>query len=67
MGNGDGVVNLRSAENCLRWKEDPKQTQPFASQAFSGVKHLAILENTSVLAEIEAVVTTDGAISVSLN
>ena len=59
MGDGDGIVNLRSAETCLMWKDDPKQAKSFTSQAFSGVSHLAIVQTTTVLADIEAVVSAD--------
>ena len=62
--DGDGVVNLRSLETCLMWREDPEQTDPFVSRTFSGVRHLIIVQNATVLAEGEAVVIADSAIFV---
>ena len=54
-GNGDGTVNLKSAEVCLKWKNE--QTY-FVSKSFSGAGHLAIVQTTAVLQAVEVVVTS---------
>ena len=54
-GNGDGTVNLKSAEVCLKWK---KEQTYFVSKSFSGAKHFAIVQTTAVLRAVEAVVTS---------
>ena len=53
MGNGDGQVNLISSEVCLRWSS---QDAFYTSKTFSGVRHIEILSNESVLRDIAAVV-----------
>ncbi|XP_060822942.1 phospholipase A2 group XV-like [Bombus pascuorum] len=46
-GDGDGTVNLRSLEGCKYWQG--KQKRKVYSQAFPGVNHMGILNNSSVL------------------
>ena len=46
-GPGDGVVNLRSLEVCLKWKKDQKYT--FSSRQFSGINHMEMVNNATVL------------------
>ena len=54
-GNGDGTVNLKSAEVCLKWK---KEQTYFVSKSFSGAAHVAIVQTTAVLQAVEVVVTS---------
>ncbi|GAB6026887.1 hypothetical protein CHUAL_013532 [Chamberlinius hualienensis] len=54
-GSGDGTVNLRSLEGCLRWKG--KQKQPVYSQAFDRVNHMDIIRHPDVLEYIRKVVS----------
>ena len=56
MGGGDGIVNLRSAQTCLMWKEDPKKSNHLLVR---NSRALAIVHTTAVLADIEAVVSAD--------
>eukprot|EP00092_Neocalanus_flemingeri_P104330 GFUD01133612.1.p1 GENE.GFUD01133612.1~~GFUD01133612.1.p1 ORF type:complete len:534 (+),score=122.31 GFUD01133612.1:70-1602(+) len=54
-GDGDGTVNIRSLEGCLRWRE--KQSQPIHHQVFEKVNHLDMLrteEPTQNVADIIA-------------
>lgn len=53
-GDGDGVVNLRSAEVCLKWKT--RQQQPFGSSAFPGVDHVKMVMDSDVLRAVDRVV-----------
>merc|ERR1712168_1489260 len=46
-GDGDGTVNLRSAEGCVRWSE--QQEQPVHSQAFKGAEHVGMLRRDDVI------------------
>ena len=48
-GNGDGVVNSRSSEVCLNWKN---QTAPFLSRAFMNVDHNEIKKDKDVMKAI---------------
>ena len=54
-GNGDGSVNMKSAEVCLKWKNEQRN---FVSKSFTGAEHNAILHFSAVLRAIEVVVTT---------
>ena len=47
MGPGDGTVNLRSLEVCLKWEKEQKYM--FSSKQFSGVKHSEMVKNATVL------------------
>merc|ERR1712106_4056 len=54
-GDGDGTVNIRSLEGCLKWRK--KQTQPVHHQVFEKVNHLDMLrteEPTQNVADIIA-------------
>ncbi|KAL5505571.1 hypothetical protein EMCRGX_G007026, partial [Ephydatia muelleri] len=53
-GDGDGTVNRRSAEVCLKWKT--QQQQPFGSSAFPGVDHLKMVKDSNVLRAVDRVV-----------
>ena len=50
--NGDGTVNARSLEGCLKWK---KQKQPFYFKKFNKVSHLGILEDDGAIKYIKKV------------
>lgn len=52
-GDGDGTVNIRSLEACLKWRT--LQTQPVIVQAFDNVDHMGILSDKRVLSYIENV------------
>lgn len=54
FGDGDGTVNLRSLEGCLRWKND-KKTKLF-SKKFKGVDHLSVMSQLDVVNYIENIV-----------
>ena len=58
-GDGDSVVNLRSSEICLRWREQP---QPFFTQTFPGVNHSLMVVNEDVLQAVCDVVCGAGAV-----
>jgi len=52
-GDGDGTVNIRSLQGCLRWKD--QQKQPVHHKVFEGVNHLDMLrqeEPAQVVADI---------------
>jgi len=53
-GDGDGTVNLRSLEGCLRWRG--KQHQNVYNQSFVGVDHMGIVSAPAVLAYIHNLV-----------
>ena len=53
-GDGDGTVNRRSAEVCLKWKDE--QRQSVVSGVFPGVDHVKMVKNSGVLKAIDAVV-----------
>eukprot|EP00731_Ephydatia_muelleri_P005234 Em0002g1410a len=53
-GDGDGTVNRRSAEVCLKWKT--QQQQPFGSSAFPGVDHVKMVKDSNVLRAVDRVV-----------
>ena len=46
-GPGDGVVNLRSLEVCLKWEKEQKYS--FLSRQFSGVHQSEMVRNATVL------------------
>merc|ERR1712179_361236 len=52
-GDGDGTVNIRSLQGCLKWKD--KQSQPVHHKVFEKVNHLDMLrteEPTQNVADI---------------
>ncbi|KAK0077115.1 hypothetical protein PV326_010270 [Microctonus aethiopoides] len=55
LGDGDGTVNLRSLEGCLHWQG--KQKQKIYHQPFSGVDHMEILRNATILDYIKTILT----------
>lgn len=54
LGDGDGTVNVRSLEACLRWQN--KQSQKIYHVPMSQVDHMEILKHPNVLAYIQKVV-----------
>lgn len=54
FGDGDGTVNLRSLEGCLRWVD--KQKQPVHHTNFKGVDHMSIMADMKVLDYIKKIV-----------
>ena len=60
-GDGDSIVNLRSSEVCLQWRN---QGGNFTSMEFPGANHTAIVSDIRVLMAIENVV---GSSSMELN
>ena len=54
-GDGDGTVNLRSSEVCLRWANN-NGGRSFKSMTFRGAEHMAIVNNEDVLREIGSIV-----------
>jgi lysophospholipase-3 len=55
MGDGDGSVNLRSSQVCLRWANN-NGGRLFKSMVFDSVEHGEMLRNKDVLWEIERIV-----------
>lgn len=55
MGDGDGSVNTKSSEVCLRWAHN-NGGYSFKSMTFDRVDHLAIISNEDVLGEIGSIV-----------
>ena len=55
MGDGDGSVNLRSSQICLRWANN-NGGRPFRSMVFEGVDHGAMIRTEDVLWEIGRIV-----------
>ena len=55
-GLGDGTVNDKSLASCERWQQ--QQTQPVFLKAFSGLDHLAMVENYDVIKAIEDIVAS---------
>ena len=55
MGDGDGTVNDRSSEVCLRW-ENNNGGRSFRSMTFDGAEHMAIVGDRDVLEEIGSIV-----------
>ena len=55
MGDGDGAVNLRSSQVCLRWANN-NGGRPFRSMVFEGVGHGAMIRSEDVLLEIWRIV-----------
>ena len=53
-GDGDGVVNLRSSEVCLKWRTE--QQQQFGSRGFPGINHVKMVMSGDVLRAIDKVV-----------
>jgi len=55
MGDGDGTVNRRSAEGCLRWVGN--QEQPVHHTTFKGATHMTLLSDEAPLKYIQDVIT----------
>ena len=53
FGDGDGSVNLKSSEICLKWRT---MRSPFNTMTFKGVSHLGMIENSAVLSKISGIV-----------
>lgn len=53
--SGDGTVNLRSLEGCLRFKS--QQKQPVYHKVFDKAEHMQILNRVDVIAEIKNILT----------
>ena len=53
MGDGDGTVNTKSSEVCLRWANS---SRTFSHKTFNGVNHINILKDGGVLKEIRKIV-----------
>lgn len=56
-GDGDGSVNIRSLEACLKWRMF--QTQPVLFQPFEYVNHMHILRNAKVLDYVENILSSE--------
>ena len=54
IGDGDGTVNRRSAEVCLKW--GTTQQQKFESKEFKGIDYTSIVKNVDVMNAIDKVV-----------
>ena len=54
-GAGDQTVNLKSAEVCLKWKNEQANV---VSMSFPGAEHTAIVQNNAVLNAVRIVVTS---------
>lgn len=50
-GDGDGTVNIRSLEACLKWRTF--QNQPVVAQSFDKVDHMGVLNDKRVLNYLE--------------
>ncbi|XP_064120034.1 phospholipase A2 group XV-like [Macrobrachium nipponense] len=47
LGDGDGTVNTRSAELCLKWKDGQKQN--IYHKAIKGINHMSILSDKEII------------------
>lgn len=47
MGVGDGVVNLKSLESCLKWSSNPRFA--FSSKVFTGIEHARMIQDRKVI------------------
>ena len=54
--DGDGTVNVKSLEVCLRWKES---SYGFQSKTFEGVDHGDMVKNETVFDEIAKIIGID--------
>ena len=54
-GDGDGTVNLKSSEVCLRWANN-NGGHSFESMTFYGIDHFKIVNSEAVLREIASIV-----------
>ena len=54
MGDGDGTVNLRSLEYCLRWK-DPENKKIFYAEELPNTAHHRILDHKRILDVLEMI------------
>lgn len=55
MGDGDGTVNLRSLEGCMKW--EMLQTQPVTTVPLKDVDHMSILSDGRVVKYIADLMT----------
>jgi len=53
-GDGDGTVNIRSLEACLKWKTE--QEQPVFHKKFQGLSHLGMLRAATLIEHVAHVV-----------
>ena len=53
-GDGDGTVNIRSLNGCLRWQG--KQKQKVYHKEFKNVDHLGMLNNVDINSYIKTIV-----------
>lgn len=53
-GDGDGTVNRRSLEGCMRWEK--KQKQKVYNRPLPKVDHMQILSDKNVLSYIQSLV-----------
>ncbi|KHJ92813.1 Lecithin:cholesterol acyltransferase [Oesophagostomum dentatum] len=49
FGDGDGTVNRRSAEVCLRWNESNNQGKRVTTHEIPGAEHMAIMQNPAAI------------------
>ncbi|KIH51105.1 hypothetical protein ANCDUO_18813 [Ancylostoma duodenale] len=49
FGDGDGTVNRRSAEVCLRWNESNNQGKRVTTHELPGAEHMAIMQNPAAI------------------
>lgn len=54
MGDGDGSVNIRSLQGCLRWVD--QQKEPVVWKAFPNEEHVEMLRNAEVIDYIKRIV-----------
>ncbi|RWS01932.1 group XV phospholipase A2-like protein [Dinothrombium tinctorium] len=52
-GDGDGTVNLRSLQGCLRWKD--QQSNPVHYKNFTQVEHMSIMSDSRIIEYIRNV------------
>lgn len=64
FGEGDGTVNLRSLEGCLRWKNDKKTT--LFSKGFKGIDHMSIMSQISVIEYVKNIVAPNTTLKLPL-
>ncbi|ETN70244.1 hypothetical protein NECAME_14897 [Necator americanus] len=49
FGDGDGTVNRRSAEVCLRWNESNNKGKQVTTHEIPGAEHMAIMHNPAAI------------------
>ena len=55
MGDGDGTLNIESAEICVRWNNN-NGGHSFSRKVFIGTDHLQMIQAEAVLKEIGEIV-----------